>query len=72
MRKLLDLQHPFFRPLWIRIATVAACLGWGALEWSWGNTFWALLFLVLGLICGWEFFMGEPPREPEDKDKDKG
>ena len=27
-----DVDHPFFRPLWRRIALVAVCLGWAGLH----------------------------------------
>lgn len=30
--KLIDPAHPFYRPLWRRIAVVAACAGWFAVE----------------------------------------
>lgn len=68
MRKLLDLQHPFFRPLWIRLAVTGVCLAWAGLELWGGNTGWALLFGVLGAFCAWEFFVAFNPREPDDKD----
>ena len=60
-----DLDHPFFNPLWRRIAVTAVCLGWGGVEaWS-GNAFWALLFVALGVYCLWSFFIAwKGPFEP--------
>lgn len=66
LQKILDLQHPFFKPLWKRVATVAAIFGWGALEWSWDNPGWATGFAILGAYCAWVFFIGYQPRDPEE------
>lgn len=52
-----DVMHPFFLPLWRRIATVAACLGWSLLEFAWGNPGWAALFGGIGLYCAHQFFV---------------
>jgi len=53
--KLFDFEHPYFRPVWVRILVVVICLGWGLLELSTGETFWAVLFLGVGLIAAWQF-----------------
>ncbi|RVD37518.1 DUF3329 domain-containing protein, partial [Mesorhizobium sp. M4A.F.Ca.ET.020.02.1.1] len=29
-----DYEHPFFRPLWRRIAVVAVCLAWSVIEFA--------------------------------------
>jgi hypothetical protein len=63
LEKFFDLDHPFFRPLWIRIATVAACLGWAALEIAAGAMVWAALFGGIGLYAAWRFFVTFNPRE---------
>lgn len=52
-----DVQHPFFLPLWRRVATVAACLGWALFELSAGNLFWAILFAAPGVWCAHQFFI---------------
>lgn len=60
-------RDPFFNPLWRRIATVAACAGWGGFEFWNGNTGWAALFWGIGVYCGWVFFVtwrDLPPRNP--------
>ena len=61
--KFFDLHHPFFEPLWRRIATVAACVGWAAVEFAIGNNMWALLFLGIGAYAGWQFFIDWKPME---------
>ncbi|WP_425049409.1 hypothetical protein [Psychromarinibacter sp. S121] len=57
MRQFFDLQHPFFLPVWRRVGTEAACLGWGGLELAMGHPGWAAIFAVIGLFCLWEFFI---------------
>jgi hypothetical protein len=55
------LRHPFFIPLWRRIATVALCLGWAVLEFTSGNPGWGTLFGGIGLIAARGFFFGFDP-----------
>ncbi|WP_011579801.1 MULTISPECIES: hypothetical protein [Chelativorans] len=61
MHKLFDLDHPFFRPLWIRLAIIAVCLGWGVFEFLMGNPFWGTLFVGLGVYCIWGFLFAFNP-----------
>ncbi|MDZ5700012.1 DUF3329 domain-containing protein [Chelativorans sp. M5D2P16] len=61
MNKLFDLDHPFFRPLWRRVAVTALCLGWGAFEFVSGSPFWGTLFGGLGLYCVWGFLLNYQP-----------
>lgn len=56
-------RHPFFAPLWRRIATVAATAGWAGLERYWGNTTWSLIFGALALYCFIEFFILFKPED---------
>lgn len=57
-----DLDHPFFRPLWIRIAVVALSLGWAVFELADGSPFWAMLFGALGVYAAYRFFVTFNPR----------
>jgi hypothetical protein len=55
--KLLDPTHPFFRPLWARILTVAAPAAWACFEafnQSWG---WAVLFFAAALYAAYELLI---------------
>ncbi len=61
--RLFDFEHPFFRPLWLRIAIVLVCLGWAGLEIAAGSAGWAMLFGGLGLFSGYRFFFGYRPRD---------
>lgn len=52
-----DLKHPFFRPLWRRIAIVVICLAWASFEMVNGSSIWGLVFASMGLYCAWQFFI---------------
>lgn len=62
------LDDPFYRPLWIRVAITAICIGWGVAELGFGNPGWAMIFLALGFYAGWRFFVtfAPPPEEPKE------
>lgn len=53
---LIDPNHPFFRPLWRRVLTVLAPIGWGLFELSNDAPGWAILFIAAGLYAGWTLF----------------
>jgi hypothetical protein len=65
--KLFDIRHPFFRPVWRRVATVALALGWAVVEIAGGNVFWAILFGSIGLYAAWEFFVIYDPANYEER-----
>jgi hypothetical protein len=51
--KLLDPDHPMFRPAWVRWATTLVPLLWAGLEFWTGNPGWAVLFAAAGVYAGW-------------------
>ncbi|SDJ01711.1 hypothetical protein [Aliiruegeria lutimaris] len=55
---------PFFRPLWVRIATVGFSVGWGLVELSMGSAGFAVLFLAAGIYSAYRLFITFDP--PED------
>lgn len=63
--RFLDAEHPFFRPLWVRVTVTVVALFWGVFELALGNPFWCLVFLGLGFHAGWTFFVALPPRRGE-------
>lgn len=65
-KPLLDLQHPWFVPLWRRVAVTAVCLFWTVMEALIGGPFWLLLFGALTAYCIYSFFIAFNPRPPED------
>jgi hypothetical protein len=61
-----DLQVPFFRPLWIRVAVVVVCLGWALFELASGAVFWAVIFGGMGGYAAYQFFVVWNPKEEDD------
>ena len=66
--RFLDVQSPFFRPLWLRVVTTAACIGWAIFELLTGGMFWAILFGAAGAYLAWQFFVAFDPPPDEDAD----
>ncbi|WP_417686289.1 DUF3329 domain-containing protein [Roseibium sp.] len=60
-----DSQHPFFRPLWRRIAIVAFCASWAAFEFYNGNETWGWITLAITAYGAWTFLFAYTA--PEDK-----
>ncbi|MFV0384143.1 hypothetical protein [Paracoccus sp. (in: a-proteobacteria)] len=65
MRDFLDLQKPFYRPLWLRLAIVLFCLAWALFELVSGGPFWAVLFGVIGIYAAHQFFVAFDPKDDE-------
>lgn len=59
--KLLDPDHPFFRPVWRRWATALVPGAWALVEATSGSPGWALLFGAAGAYAGWVLLI-EPRR----------
>ena len=55
MRKRVDLEDPFFAPVWIRVAGVLVTTVWGLYEFASGATLWGTIFIGISVICGWRF-----------------
>ena len=51
-----DLSHPFFDPMWRRVALTAALLLWAMFEFYNSSIIWGMLFGALGCWCAWSFF----------------
>lgn len=64
-----DSEHPFFRPLWRRIAVLVVCLVWAAIEFGTGSPGWGVIALGFGGYAVWQFFFRyTPPVEPDNKE----
>jgi len=68
-------SHPFFDPLWRRIALVVFCLCWSSVEFYFANTMWGFLILAIALYAGWAYLLsydksgqGEKQSTPQDQD----
>ena len=59
-----DHEHPFFRPLWRRIAVVALCAGWAIFEYSQGASMWGMIAAGFTAYAVWQFFYLYKPAEP--------
>lgn len=66
MRKLLDLEDPFFAPAWVRILVVAVMGAWGLFELSQGSVMWSVIFIGVGAICAWRFATIDYNANPEE------
>lgn len=69
-KRFLDLRHPFFAPLWKRLATVVVVGGWAMFELSTGKVAWAMIFGALAAYCAYEFFVVFDPANYEEEDDD--
>lgn len=47
MIKLIDPDHPFYRPLWIRLLIIALCAFWTAVEFRNNENTWGMIFLAV-------------------------
>ena len=61
-----DRDHPFFRPLWRRIALVAFCAIWSAIEYYNGQEFWGMAALGMTAYAAYSYLWlyREPPAPP--------
>jgi hypothetical protein len=66
--QLIDPNHPFYRPLWIRIAIVAVCLGWAIVEASTREPFWAIIVGALGIYSAYKLLLTFSPQPLEKPD----
>ncbi len=67
-RKAFDVQHPLFRPLWLRLAIVALTCGWALFELAGGNLVWAAMFGAAGLYLAHQFLVAFDPDAGRDGD----
>ncbi|MEH6719091.1 MAG: DUF3329 domain-containing protein [Aurantimonas endophytica] len=65
-----EAQHPFYRPLWVRIAITAVVIGWSALEWANGETIWGALTAGIAGWAIWMFFITYDPDAPRAAEGD--
>ena len=62
--QLIDPKHRFYRPLPVRIAIVAVCLGWAIVEATTGEPFWGIIVGALGAYSAWMLLLNYRP-EPD-------
>ncbi len=68
-----DAEHPFFRPLWRRVAVVAVCVLWAGFEFYHGEQFWGMLAGGMAVYGAWIFLLRyrAPVEEIPTSEKDK-
>ncbi|MDQ6434347.1 DUF3329 domain-containing protein [Mesorhizobium sp. LHD-90] len=66
-----DRDHPWLRPLWRRVAIVAVCAAWSALEFYSGQPFWGVLAGGMGVYGAWMYLLNYPKPEAEKLESNK-
>ncbi len=64
-----DANHPWFRPLWVRVLLVAIAAGWGLFEYHSGSEVWAIVFGAIAAFGVWSFFIAYDPEDGGPGDK---
>ena len=62
-------EHPWFRPLWRRVAVVVFCAVWAAFELYSGEAFWATIFGGMAAYALWVYIIKYP--KPGDQQAEK-
>ncbi|TDH34946.1 DUF3329 domain-containing protein [Pseudohoeflea suaedae] len=70
MNRLFDFNHPFFKPLWIRLLVTGSCFVWGSVEFITGAPLWGILFCGLGALAAYGLFVTFDPRTAEHRQLD--
>lgn len=52
-----DNEHPFFKPLWRRVAVVAVCAAWAVFEFATGTPLWGMIALAFMAYAVWTFLI---------------
>ncbi len=55
--QLFDLRHPFFNPVWRRVAMTLFIGVWAIVEFVNGTPTWGAIFAALAVWCTWTFFV---------------
>ncbi|MDE0985718.1 MAG: hypothetical protein OSA52_13920 [Yoonia sp.] len=66
--RLLDVEIPFFLPVWRRYLVIAVAVCWGLFEISTGALFWGMIFVGMGSIVGWRFYTADWTTVAKDAD----
>lgn len=53
----LNIRHPFFNPLWRRVAMTASCVLWAGVEAYNGSWAWAALMMGIAAMAVYQFFL---------------
>lgn len=64
MFKLIDPDHSFYRPLWIRLVVVAVCASWTAVEFTAGSETWGFILLAITAYTSATLLVFYKPKDP--------
>ncbi|MEC5293362.1 DUF3329 domain-containing protein [Aurantimonas sp. C2-6-R+9] len=56
-----EAEHPFYRPLWIRVCLTGVLVVWTALEWARDEPFWGIMTSAAAVWAIWTFFLTYDP-----------
>jgi hypothetical protein len=63
-----DADHPFFRPLWRRVALVLFCAAWSVFEFWNGTQIWGTFAGGMAVYGLWMFLLNyKPPAESDSQ-----
>lgn len=68
--KLFELDIPFFLPMYRRVLAVIVPILWAFFEFSNSAYFWGLIFMGLGGIAAWKFYIADWDAVAEEAAKD--
>ena len=61
---LLGVRHPWFRPLWRRVALTGGLAGWACVEaFAFTNAGWFWIFMGAAIYCAYHFFLTFDPQD---------
>ncbi|NRB00668.1 MAG: hypothetical protein HRU32_12750 [Rhodobacteraceae bacterium] len=64
-RRLIDVQVPFFIPMWRRIVTMAVLVIWTGIEFWRGSYWWGALAGGIGIYVAHQLFIAFDPRDDQ-------
>lgn len=63
--QIIDPQHKFYRPLWVRILVVLVCASWFGVELYMGPSFWLVIMGALTVYTAWVLLIRFTPGPDE-------
>jgi hypothetical protein len=66
--KIIDRDHPFYKPLWRRIVLVCVLAAWSVFEtFVTHEPLWSTIAIGLFVICVWQFLITWPKPDQQPK-----
>jgi len=70
--KIIDTDHPFYRPLWRRLLLVGVCAVWTGVEFYNNEQTWGTIFLVVTAYAFANLILFFKPSDPAAKPPEEG